>query len=412
MKRQVLHTINLKNVSRVTVLNYIRHHGKSTRANLSNVTGLTFMAIKNILEELEDLGLVQQSDELEGKIGRKAANYIINKDYAYTIGIHINMFLTRVALMNLDGEILEAVRIPMNREHMETSQFMDDLCNAVEKVISKSKIPQEKILGIGIGTPGPIDVEKGTVLNPPNFRLFRYFPLREVLQTRLNLPVLLNKDTNAIAMGEFWRGAASGTLYESIIYVDADMGIGSGMITDGQLQIGANSAAGEFGHVTIDFDGPVCNCGSRGCLEAISSGLSILRQVKEIAPSKRQALKLEGKHEVDQLTDIFAAAAAGDAEIISIINKAALNMGEALGSLVNLLDPELVVLGGMLVYEYEPFYAIAKDAAENKCLRVSKDIQMARGKLRYKAGVIGAGEIVAGTFFSKTVNDLLSKEKE
>ena len=131
-----------------------------------------------------------------------------------------------------------------------------------------------------------------------------------------------------------------------------------------------------------------------------------------LLPSKRQALKLEGKHEVDQLTDIFAAAAAGDAEIISIINKAALNMGEALGSLVNLLDPELVVLGGMLVYEYEPFYAIAKDAAENKCLRVSKDIQMARGKLRYKAGVIGAGEIVADTFFSKTVNDLLSKEKE
>ncbi|MDL2294180.1 ROK family protein [Ruminococcaceae bacterium OttesenSCG-928-D13] len=399
-------TMQLKHVNRVAVLNYIRRHRHTTKANLASISGLTFMAIKKILEELEELGLVRQDDLHVGKIGRKAVTYTIAKDYGYTAGMHINMFKTRVAIMNLQGEIVAIKGIDMDDAPTEPAQMIDLLVETLEAAIAESGIRREKLLGLGIGTPGPVNLQEGMVLSPPNMTVFRYFPLQKVMQDRVGIPVLIHKDTNAIAMGEYWRGAGAG--YQNMAYVDADMGIGSGLILDGVLQPGAHFVAGEFGHITLDVNGPLCNCGSRGCLEAMSSGIAILRTVREeIAGHPSHPLH---KH-LDSLTiqQVLRAGNDGDSLVIPVLNNAAYNMGLAVGNLINIFDPEIIILGGLLVINYKPYFDILKDTALLKRLPGARENLIVPTVCKDRAGVIGAGELVSNHFFSNTISELLSK---
>lgn len=198
--------VQLKNFNRRTVLNYIRKNKTATKAGLATATGLTFMAIKKILEELEGLHLIR-CDEMEaGGMGRRAVTYAVNETYRYTVGIHINKFVTSIALMDLRGEILEVERCSMQQEFPNQNAFVELLVSGIEKVIKKSGIEKEKLLGIGVGVPGPVDTENGIILTPPNIPMLSYLPLKEILEQKCGYSVYVQKDTNVIAFGEYWYG--------------------------------------------------------------------------------------------------------------------------------------------------------------------------------------------------------------
>ena len=196
--------VQLKNFNRRTVLGYIRRNGTATKAGLASVTGLTFMAIKKILAELQELNLIRDGQMESGGMGRKAVSYVINENYRYTIGIHINKFITGIALLNLRGQILAIERYSMDKEFENQNDFVTMLAEAVELVIEKSGVKREDILGIGVGAPGPLDCESGVILTPPNMPMLDYLPLKETLEGRTGFPVFLNKDTNVIAFAEYW----------------------------------------------------------------------------------------------------------------------------------------------------------------------------------------------------------------
>ena len=224
--------VQLKNYNRRSVLNYIRKNKTATKAGLSAASGLTFMAIKKILEELEGLNLIRR-DEMEGVgVGRKAVSYAVNEVYRYTIGIHINKFVTSVALMNLRGDILQIKRYPMEEDMGSQYAFMDMLAGGVREVIAQAGIEREKILGIGVGVPGPLHAKADIVLTPSNIPMLRYLPLKEILEEKTGYRVFMQKDTNVIAFGEYWNGNTR-DIYD-LIYIDVDMGIGSGLIIDGR----------------------------------------------------------------------------------------------------------------------------------------------------------------------------------
>ena len=198
--------IQLKNYNRRSVLNYIRRNKTVTKAGLAAATGLTFMAIKKILEELEELRLIKYADMEKAGLGRHAIAYTINETYRYTIGIHINKHATSIALMDLKGKIIALERYDADRTFQNQSVFMDKIVESIEKLISNTGIEREHILGIGIGVPGPIDIENRVILTPPNMPLLNYLPIADVLENRLGYQVHLYKDTNAIAFGEYWYG--------------------------------------------------------------------------------------------------------------------------------------------------------------------------------------------------------------
>lgn len=395
--------VQLKNFNRRTVLGYIRRNGTATKAGLASVTGLTFMAIKKILAELQELNLIHDGQMESGGMGRKAVSYVINENYRYTIGIHINKFITGIALLNLRGQILAIERYSMDQEFENQNDFVTMLAEAVNRVIEKSGVKRDDILGIGVGAPGPLDCESGVILTPPNMPMLDYLPLKETLQGRTGFPVFLNKDTNVIAFAEYWY--RSNRDCSNLAYVEVDMGIGSGIIIDGKLNVGANCIAGEFGHITIDLNGPLCNCGNRGCLEAMSSGIAVLRMLGEQLENQKDH-PLYHKRNSLTIEDVFEMTDKKDLLTISILNRSAFYVGVAVSNLINTFDPEMIILGGILIQKYPMYFNIVQDVANQRKVKGAKENFMAVSVLRENAGVIGAGEIVTDHFFNQFVNEV------
>lgn len=395
--------VQLKNFNRRTVLGYIRRNGTATKAGLASVTGLTFMAIKKILAELQELNLIRDGQMESGGMGRKAVSYVINENYRYTIGIHINKFITGIALLNLRGQILAIERYSMDKEFENQNDFVTMLAEAVELVIEKSGVKREDILGIGVGAPGPLDCESGVILTPPNMPMLDYLPLKETLEGRTGFPVFLNKDTNVIAFAEYWY--RNNRDCSNLAYVEVDMGIGSGLIIDGKLNVGANCIAGEFGHITIDINGPLCNCGNRGCLEAMSSGIAVLRMLGEQLENQKDH-SLYHKRNALTIEDVFEMTDKKDLLTISILNRSAFYVGVAVSNLINTFDPEMIILGGILIQKYPMYFNIVQDVANQRKVKGAKENYMAVSVLGENAGVIGAGEIVTDHFFNQFVNEV------
>ena len=395
--------VQLKNFNRRTVLGYIRRNGTATKAGLASVTGLTFMAIKKILAELQELNLIRDGQMESGGMGRKAVSYVINENYRYTIGIHINKFITGIALLNLRGQILAIERYSMDKEFENQNDFVTMLAEAVELVIEKSGVKREDILGIGVGAPGPLDCESGVILTPPNMPMLDYLPLKETLEGRTGFPVFLNKDTNVIAFAEYWYRNIRDC--SNLAYVEVDMGIGSGLIIDGKLNVGANCIAGEFGHITIDINGPLCNCGNRGCLEAMSSGIAVLRMLGEQLENQKDH-PLYHKRNALTIEDVFEMTDKKDLLTISILNRSAFYVGVAVSNLINTFDPEMIILGGILIQKYPMYFNIVQDVANQRKVKGAKENYMAVSVLGENAGVIGAGEIVTDHFFNQFVNEV------
>ncbi|MFR9150432.1 MAG: ROK family protein [Hungatella sp.] len=395
--------VQLKNFNRRTVLGYIRRNGTATKAGLASVTGLTFMAIKKILAELQELNLIRDGQMESGGMGRKAVSYVINENYRYTIGIHINKFITGIALLNLRGQILAIERYSMDKEFENQNDFVTMLAEAVNRVIEKSGVKRDDILGIGVGAPGPLDCESGVILTPPNMPMLDYLPLKETLEGRTGFPVFLNKDTNVIAFAEYWY--RNNRDCSNLAYVEVDMGIGSGIIIDGKLNVGANCIAGEFGHITIDLNGPLCNCGNRGCLEAMSSGIAVLRMLGEQLENQKDH-PLYHKRNSLTIEDVFVMTDKKDLLTISILNRSAFYVGVAVSNLINTFDPEMIILGGILIQKYPMYFNIVQDVANQRKVKGAKENFMAVSVLRENAGVIGAGEIVTDHFFNQFVNEV------
>ncbi len=400
--------MQLKNGNRISILNYIRYNRSITKAQLAQTSGLTFMAIQKIIVDLMAAGLVREDDIRSGSYGRKSVHYTIDENYGYTIGLHINIFKTSLAVMNLHGTILAYKELDMDTIPLRADEFVEVIAKAIEGAVQESGVDQKKIIGLGIAAPGPVAPQDGMILSPPNLPFLKYLPICQIMKDRLNMDVLLCKDTNAMAMGEYWRGAGEGQ--EGLIYVDADMGIGSGLIMMNKLQEGANHVAGEFGHITVDPDGPLCNCGNRGCLEAVSSGLAILKEArKQIGDKPNHPLY----NKLDSLTihDLLKTGVKGDTMAITILNRSAYKMGEAIATLINILDPAMIIIGGILVREYEPYLNIIRETALQRRLPGMRENHIVKGKCGQQAGVIGSGELVANHLFYNLINNvLISKE--
>jgi predicted NBD/HSP70 family sugar kinase len=393
-------TYQLKNLNRRSVLNYIRKNKSVTKTALSAVTGLTFMAIKKIFSELENLELIR-TDVLEaGGVGRKAVTYTINEHYGYTVGVHINIYRTSAAVLNLHGEILASIDLDMAGLPESQNQFISKLILMIHQIIAEAGVDIRKIIGIGVGAPGPVNAVEGIILMPPNLQLLQYLPIKQIIEERLNLPVFLQKDANAIALGEYWH--SSGRDSSDLIYIDIDMGIGSGLVIGGKLHEGAAGAAGEFGHMTLDVDGPLCSCGNYGCLEAMSSGLALLRDFRD-ALAGQPGHPLADRRDMLNIQDLLEAAARNDVLALQLINTAACRTGAAVRNLINMLDPHLIILGGLLITGYPRYFEIVRDAARSRKIKGAQEHCILKTEQNLKAGLVGAGEIAADHFFEEVV---------
>jgi len=262
---------------------------------------------------------------------------------------------TKVAagLVDANGEISSHMRVPMV-SNLSAQEGLSAVLAAIAKVLANGT---EHVSGIGICAPGPLDPTTGVILNPPNVPCWRNFPLAESIQKTYHVPVRVDNDANAAALAETRWGAARG--YRNVFYATIGTGIGTGIIFDGHIFHGRTGAAGEGGHVSIDYRGPLCGCGKPGCIEVLASGTAIAKRAREriAAGCKSSILELAAKN-LDAVTGevVGKAFAAGDPLATEILTETAEMIALWLGNMIDLLDPDIIVIGGGAAALFSPFF--------------------------------------------------------
>ncbi|GAA4043674.1 ROK family transcriptional regulator [Arthrobacter methylotrophus] len=305
--------------------------GPSTQAELARQTGLSTATVSNIVKIMQDAGLV--STEPITSSGRRALNVRLNSNGAVAVGIDFGRRHLRVVLASLGYHIIveETVTLPLGH-HAE--QGISAAVSLLDKLLVESGVDRSAVVGAGAGIAGPIDRRSGTVAQGAILPEWVGIQILERLEEALNLPVYVDNDANLGALSEVTWGPHSGI--SNLMFLKIGSGIGAGLIINGAPYYGAVGITGEIGHATIHEYGAICRCGNRGCLETMASTTTMIELL-----GKGSGLHLEPE-------DIVRNALARDSATLRVVDDAGLAVGRALGNVANLINPEVIVVGGPL----------------------------------------------------------------
>lgn len=268
------------------------------------------------------------------------------------VGVDVGGTKVAAGLVNADGQILSQIRVPMV-SHSSAEAGLNAVVGAVTQVTTGS----HGIGGIGICSPGPLDPFSGVVLNPPNLPCWRNFALAAAVQKLYPVPAKVDNDANAAALAETRWGAARA--YKNVFYATIGTGIGTGIVLDGKIFHGRTGAAGEGGHNSVDYRGPICGCGKPGCIEALASGNAIARRARERISAGISSAMMElagGNVDAIRGETVGKAFLAGDRFAKELILETIEMLAVWLANMIDLLDPEVIVIGGGAATLYQPFY--------------------------------------------------------
>ena len=269
------------------------------------------------------------------------------------VGVDIGGTKIAAGLVNASGEIQSQLRVAM----VSSASAQDGLSAVLSAIAQVLVLRKAEISGIGICSPGPLDPTTGVVLNPPNLPCWRDFPLAESIRKTHHVPVKVDNDANAAALAEARWGAGRG--YKNVFYATIGTGIGTGIVLDGEIYHGRSGAAGEGGHVSVDYRGPICACGKPGCIEVLASGPAIARRAREKVAAGRNSSMLDlagGKLTAISGEIVGQASAAGDPLAKEVLIETADILALWLGNIIDLLDPEVIVIGGGAAALLHPFF--------------------------------------------------------
>jgi len=313
------------------------------------------------------------------------------------LGVDIGGTKVAVGLVGRDGKILTQARKPMIANGTAEAGL-----RAVTEAIDSLFFSAEArggILNIGICAPGPLDPVSGLVLNPPNLPCWRDFPLAEKIRNTYKVSVKLDNDANAAALAETIWGAARG--YRYVFYATIGTGIGTGIVFDGNIYHGHTGAAGEGGHVSIDYRGPVCGCGKHGCIEILAAGPAIAARARakiSAAPSRGGSILDLAHHDVAAVTSemVGQAYAAGDPLAREILQETVELLTAWLGNIVDLLDPDVLVMGGGVAAMLKPFFDEIKTRLPDWCVNPrASEIPLVMAHYGADTGIAGGAALCA-----------------
>jgi glucokinase len=278
---------------------------------------------------------------------------------ALVVGVDIGGTKVAVGLVNGAGEIKRQARAPMSANG-SAEDGVKAVISAIDLLFVNEQDAKKLVRGIGVCSPGPLDPKTGVIINPPNLPCWRKFPLAEKMSQHFDVPVKVDNDGNAAALAEYRWGAGRG--YRNVFYATIGTGIGTGIVFDGKIYHGRTGAAAEGGHVSIDYRGPRCACGKHGCIEVLAAGPAIARRAraKVAADSVRGAALLAlAKGDAEAVTSemVGQAYAAGDSLAEEILRETIELLTQWLGNIVDLLEPDVIIIGGGAATMLVPFFA-------------------------------------------------------
>lgn len=306
-------------------------------------------------------------------------------DKKYVVGVDLGGTKISCALSDLNGKIISQYTLPTLAQEGDTA-VLTRINEAIDKVIVDSKVNNDEIRAIGIGSPGPLDSKKGMIISTPNLP-FKNFKLVEPIKNKFGIDTYLDNDANAAAIGEYVFGAGKGT--ENMVFVTVSTGVGGGAIINGKIYRGNTNNALEIGHTTLVEDGPRCNCGNYGCTEALASGTAIAKRAKEAIETEVET-SLRNYEKVTSY-EVFQEAKKGDKVASDILDKCLNYLGICVANIVATLDPEMVVIGGGVSKGGDIVFEKVREVVNKRCFdAMAASCKIVPAGLGTDAGVIGA----------------------
>lgn len=369
------------------ILCYYINYGKNPLSELGKELNLSIPTVTKLVGELMDDGFVIDYGKQETAGGRRPNMYGLNDDSAYFAGVDIQRFSINIGLINFNGIMVDArMSIPYKMDN--TPEKFEELCNIINSFLDNCIVSREKILSVGINISGRVNTESG---HSYSFFYFDERPITQTLEEKLRIKVSIDNDSRAMAYGEFLSGCIKGE--KNVIYINVTWGLGLGIIINGNLYYGKSGYSGEFGHYPTFDNETLCHCGKKGCLETQASGAYIyhlfMAKLKDGATSI-----LTGKHKKSKeitLEDIIHAALKDDMLAIELIEEVGATLGKAIAGLINIFNPELVVIGGVVSKAEDYLLLPLRSAVKKYSLNlVSSETPIKTSKLRDKAAIVGA----------------------
>lgn len=405
---------NLPKVGRynqAVVLDQIQLADGISRVEIAERTGLTPQTVSGIVRRLIDEGMVREdgaSRVLNG--GKPRTTLRLNPDARAAVGVHFDPVKLTCTVVDLLGRPLAVRRRPVS-SGTDPADVVAAMAALVGEVLAESQVPSDRVLGVGLAAPGPLDQNRGLIVAPPQLSNWTRVPVQRMLAEATGLPVTLDNDATAAAVAERWSGAGKGVAHFAYLYFGT--GIGGGLILNHQVYRGGSLNAGEFGHSTVLADGPACYCGNHGCLERLVNPSALVEQAHTRLATGRRSVLAEPFAADPATVDhaaVLRAAANGDPLAVGIVDEAAGHVASVAVSVANFVDVDLIVLGGHGIEHVEDRFAAAVAAAlsTRPLSRHIRVVEVAASPLGADAAVVGAATLVLHTTYSPQLSAFLS----
>lgn len=330
----------IKELNRHTILNTIRTSGLISRIDLSRATGLSQALITGITADLTQEGLIEEKKSGAYEGGRRPKLLSIRPDGAFVIGVDLSLHRIHVVIMNLEAEIKADNTLELSGTDHDEDEIIDLTARAIQECVWNSKFSRDQISGVGIGIPGLVDSDSGVIRYMPNYE-WADVAFRNKLQKKINLPTYIDNSSNNLACTELWFDDGDGK--DDFVVITIETGVGSGVVINGQLTRGFLGIAGEFGHITVDPNGPLCRCGKKGCVEAFCGNNSIIRDVKEAC--EREQIDFADPDSII-FEDIIEKMESHKDVLEKIYERAGKMLGMGIAHLISVINPKKIIITG------------------------------------------------------------------
>lgn len=364
----------VRQINLSVIMNNLRKKAPISRAGLAQATGLNKTTVSSLVQELLQRQFVREIGPTTARKGHPAIMLDLNPAAGFIVGCEINVDFILVICTDFAPQI-----IWRHEEHTDPGMGQEAILDRARALISaaieKGYQKYATLLGIGVGVAALIDQSSGTMLYAPNLGWKDAFPIRTILQSSFpQAPLIVDNEANIAALGEHYFGAAQG--HDEVLYISAGVGLGGGIVHDGRVFSGVAGVSAEFGHMTMKPEGELCSCGNFGCWETQVSQRALFRHIQKSFDQGQKGMLFELTNSgIDQLTVhmIVEAARAGDAVALGALEKMARDLGIGIASLVNTLNPELVVFGGVLSLAGEFLMPAVTRELEGRALRWNRE---------------------------------------
>lgn len=401
-KAMVNHDL-MKNSNTLTVFECILAYGPITKKNIQKLTNLSWGSISNNTTTLVKKNIITEIKILGGSVGRSPCVYDVNPEDNMLVGLDVNIIGITGVIIDLKSRMKFKIYEPIKK--LEQTSVIAQAKEVIHRLIAMVD-DKSRIKGIGVAFPGHVDAEKGVSLFLHQFAGHRKINIKELLETEFKMQVMIDHDPNCMALAEMLLGKAKNV--NNMMFIRLSLGIGMSIVIDRKIYRGFNGAAGEFGHIIMDPNGYKCSCGNYGCLETYSSTEAILKMAREgLSMELCPILKalLISNHELN-LDTIIKAYNSGDDYIRNVIQKASGYMGIAITNMVNVFDPQLIVIGGEMAAYEEEIISKIRETVNQKVWKHS-NVEIIASEFSIDAAAIGAASMLIHSIYEAQMEELI-----